>query len=38
MHETVAVAGAGNFVEFEFKGDAENPEEVITRLDDFIDP
>lgn len=30
------VTGAGHFVEFEFKGDAENPAEAIARLDGFI--
>ncbi|MGH3796741.1 MAG: class IV adenylate cyclase [Pseudonocardiaceae bacterium] len=30
------VAGAGHFVEFEFKGDSENPENAIDRLDEFI--
>lgn len=30
------VKGAGSFVEFEFKGDAETVEDAITRLDTFI--
>lgn len=30
------VEGAGTFVEFEFKGDAENVEEATARLDEFV--
>ena len=30
------VEGAGHFVEFEFKGDAENVEDATARLEEFI--